>query len=534
MSKQPPPITGVIGDPGQALRVQQELLRVTLSSIADGVIATDLRSQVTFMNPVAEQLTGWSQAEAAGKPLAEIFRVISDRTGEPVENSVIRAVRQGGSVARVQDKTLIARDGTQRPIGDSAAPIRDERGNFHGFVLVFRDVTERRCMEAELRQRADALAAADRRKDEFLAMLAHELRNPLAPIRNAVQLLRLSGGEGPAALQARDVIDRQVHNLARLVDDLLDVARVSRGKVQLHREKVDLAAVVHRAVETTRPVIDERNHQLVLSLPRPGISLDADPTRLEQVVANLLNNAAKYTDPGGRIWLIAERQGNETVIRVRDTGVGISPDMIGHIFDLFTQADRSLDRAQGGLGIGLTLVRSLVEMHGGRVSVASDGLGKGSEFIVRLPALPEAVASPSTPPASNAPSLPVGQRVRLLIVDDNVDMAATLSVLLNLEGHDVRVAHDGAEALALADAFKPEVVLLDIGLPGMDGYEVARKLRGRPGLALRFLIALTGHGRDEDIQRSLQAGFDRHLVKPIDPPALRKILAEAARQATKE
>ncbi len=372
---------------------------------------------------------------------------------------------------------------------------------------------------------------ADRHKNEFLSMLAHELRNPLAPIRNAVQILRLKCAHDPELTQIRDLIDRQVQQLIRLVDDLLDISRITRGKIRLQTEPVDVATVVTRAVETNRPLIDTRRHELTVTLPVESLRVEGDLVRLAQVLGNLLNNAAKYTEDGGHIWLTAERDGTEAVLRVRDTGVGIPPDMLASIFELFTQVDRTLDRSQGGLGIGLTLVRRLVEMHGGRVQVHSEGPGQGAEFVVRLPALVgerRSVATANGIVSSLARCGPV----RVLVVDDNHDAADSLALLLRLGGHEVRICHDGATAVAVAAADRPRLVLLDIGLPGMDGYAVARQLRQLPELAGTVLVALTGYGQAEDVRRSHEAGFDHHLVKPADPETLVNLFASLERAAS--
>ncbi len=403
-------------------------------------------------------------------------------------------------------------------------PVRGDKGEVRWVGAVVLDVSDRKRLMAELRRRAEELAQADRRKDEFLAMLSHELRNPLAPISNAVHLLREVDG-GPALARSRDVIDRQVTHLARLVDDLLDVSRITRGKVALRREPVALAAVLARAVETARPLIDARGHTLTLDAGTDLPWLDADPTRLEQVVANLLNNAAKYTDEGGHITVRAAREGGEAVVRVRDTGAGIPGDVLPHVFDLFRQADRTLDRSQGGLGVGLTLVLQLVELHGGRVEAHSEGPGRGSEFVVRLP-LP-AELPPVAPSAAAAAAPAAAAARRVLVVDDNADAAETLAALLQVRGYEVRVAGDGPAALAAAPQFRPEVVFLDIGLPGMDGYAVARSLRAAPGGAALRLVALTGYGQEDDRRRSAEAGFDEHLVKPVAPEVLLRSLAAA-------
>jgi two-component system CheB/CheR fusion protein len=490
----------------------REWLRTTLNSIGDAVIATDPQRRVKFLNPVAQSLTGWKQDEATGQPLEQVFHIVHEQTRQWAENPVQRVLRTGDTSELTTQTVLLARNATESLIDGSAAPIRDNRG----VVLVFRDVTKKRQMERQLQRRAKQLAQADRRKDEFLAMLGHELRNPLAPLKNATVLLRLKGTPD-AEVQ---VIDRQVGQLARLVDDLLDVARINRGKIKLQKETIELAAVVERAIEISRPLIAARRHELIEALPREPIYLEADPVRLAQVLANLLNNAAKYTEPGGRIRLRAERQGQQVVLRVRDNGVGIAPKMLPRVFDLFAQADRTLDRSQGGLGIGLTLVKRLVELHGGRVRAVSRGLGKGSEFVVRLPVL-----GTPPPPGPAASVKPVRAGSRILVVDDNADAAGTLALLLQVKGHEVSTAHDGPTALELARAYHPGVVFLDIGLPGMDGYEVARRLRGQPDCPPCLLIALTGYGRDEDRRRGAEAGFDHYLVKPVDPEELQMLLA---------
>jgi signal transduction histidine kinase len=380
-----------------------------------------------------------------------------------------------------------------------------------------------RRLSLELRARAAELAEADRRKDEFLAILAHELRNPLAPVANALQIMRLQAADGGATARARDMAERQVKHLARLVDDLLDVSRITRGKLQLCLQPVELAPLLAHVLEGMRPFIEACGHELSVVLPPEPVRLQADPTRLEQVLANLLNNAAKYTRPGGRIWLTAERAGAEAVLRVRDNGVGIAPEKLPRVFDLFMQADRAPDHSQGGLGIGLTLVRSLAEMHGGTVQAFSPGLGRGSEFVVRLPALPQ--TPPERPEPRPVAARGAGRGLRVLVVDDNVDAAQSLAQLLALDRHEVYVAYDAPGTLESARAHPPEVVLLDIGLPGGDGYQVARRLREEVGLKDAVLVAVTGYGQEEDRRRSARAGFDHHLVKPVDVEALRDLLA---------
>jgi PAS domain S-box-containing protein len=372
-------------------------------------------------------------------------------------------------------------------------------------------------------QRLNAdLSEVDRRKDEFLAVLAHELRNPLAPIMNATQYLRLKGPAEPGLQNARDIIDRQVRQLVRLVDDLLDVSRISSGKISLRRERISLAWIVTNAVESSRPLIESENHQLTVTLPPQPVYLDADLTRLAQVLQNLLNNAAKYTMPGGKIGLHAEFDGKFVAIRVVDSGIGIPHDMLARVFDLFTQVDRSIERATGGLGIGLTLVQRLVELHGGTVAARSEGAGKGSEFTVRLPAFAESSADAA---ATRKRDLTSSGRLRIVIVDDNVDAADTLAEVLAASGHDVNTAYDGVGALGAFDSHRPDVVLLDIGLPRMNGYDVARKIRASDPQGSVVLVAVTGWGQEEDRRRSQEAGFNHHLVKPVDPASLASILA---------
>jgi two-component system CheB/CheR fusion protein len=406
-------------------------------------------------------------------------------------------------------------------------------------------------LEQEVKRRKhleDELREADRRKDEFLAMLGHELRNPLAPIRNAVEILRMLASNDPRLQRVEEMIDRQVKHLARLVDDLLDVSRITRGKVQLSTASVDLAAVVARAVDASRPLIESRCHELTVTLPPGPVVVEADATRLGQVVGNLLSNAAKYTPESGHIRLTVEvapspqppspgERGamGEAVLRVRDDGIGITADLLPRVFDLFTQGDQSLARSEGGLGIGLTLVKRLVEMHGGTVEARSEGMGRGSEFVVRLPC----PLSLALGPLPDTRDLGQGTRdkgqgsgLRILVVDDNADAAESLALLLLGAGHEVHTAHDGPAALEAARAIRPDAVVLDIGLPRMDGYEVARRLCGEPGLARPLLVALTGYGQEEDRRRVEEAGFDAYLVKPAEPETLRALLADLGNGGT--
>jgi PAS domain S-box-containing protein len=628
--------------------------QVTLAAIGDAVLTTDTDGLITYMNPIAETLTGWSAAEAIGKHLESVFRIVNEETRQLSEQPVRKVIDTGLVRGLANHTVLIARDGSEHPIDDSAAPVWDEDGKLVGVVMIFRDIRERRESEhlielargfaesivstvrepllilnadlhvksanhafyetfqvtptetegrfiydlgkgqwdipalkqlleeivpknskfddfeveydfetigrktmslnarrfppegrwdlillaiADITQRkrlemereelqeateaARALAEsasaklldADKQKNQFLAMLAHELRNPLAAVRNAVEVATRSGSREDLEW-SRDVTARQVRNFAHLINDLLDVARITEGKIQLHKELLDAGPVIRHGTEVVKPLVDERKHELLVSYTSTDLKLEADSTRLEQILVNLLTNAAKYTPPGGRIQLIAGVEGGEVVFRVRDNGLGIPPELLPKMFDLFTQGDRSLDRSEGGLGIGLTLVRSITELHGGTVTASSDGPGKGCEFVVRLPAPKGPTgADPegqSVPPASGA------RRLRVLVVDDNVDTAKGMAKLLKLSGHEVRVAHDGEDALKVAQEQRPEIMLLDLGLPGMNGYELASSLSREDWSKDSVLIAVSGYGEPQARERAKQAGFHHHLVKPVN------------------
>jgi PAS domain S-box-containing protein len=496
---------------------QGERLRTTLASIGDAVITTDTEGRVTGMNAVSESLTGWKVAEATGQPLPGVFRIVNEQTRRAAENPVARALREGIIVGLANHTILIARDGTERPIDDSAAPIRCKEGKVVGCVMVFRDVTERR--KAEL-----ALRDADRRKDEFLATLAHELRNPLAPIRNALAVFKVAYGDRETFERAREMMDRQLGQMVRLIDDLLDVSRISRGKLELRKEPVELASVLNQAVKTCRPRAEAAGHEVKVTLPPQPVYLNADPIRLAQVFSNLLDNSCKFTARGGAIHLAAERQGGDLVVSVKDTGIGIAPGHIDSIFDLFAQGDTSPQVSQSGLGIGLTLVKRLVELHGGRVQARSAGAGQGSEFVVRLPVVidrPEPL-----PPEGPAEERRAADKRRILVVDDNRDSAESLALLLRLTGHEADLAYDGQEAVEVAAQRRPDVILLDIGLPRLNGYDVCRRIREQPWGKGVVILALTGWGQEEDRRKSGEAGFNGHLVKPVEHAALVKALAE--------
>jgi PAS domain S-box-containing protein len=832
---------------GKRLRASEARYRVTLASIGDAVLVTDSQGRVTFLNALAQELTGWNLDEAVGRPLEEVFLIVNETTRLPVESPLALVVQEGRVIGLGSHTILRARDGGERPIENSAAPIRDDKGQLAGTILVFRDVTAKRRAEQErelllrrleaergfletvlrqmpggvviaeapsgrivlrnelalrlfpepnpvtglpdyerfrhyftgpahaspshwplvraltqgevvtgeemdcvregtspgtirasaapvrdaagrvvaaiatfiditdrkrteeslrfLAQASDVLASsldpeaalsavarlavprvadwcavhipgeegtvrlvtvvhpdpakvalaqqlhqrypptpetprgvchvlqtgestfvpdvadscltayardaehlalvrslglksclivplrargrtlgsltfataesgrhygpddlglaedlarraalavdnarlfreateADRRKDEFLAVLGHELRNPLAPVRNSLHILRNRCDDDPKAIQVVGMMERQVTHMVRLVDDLLDVSRIARGKLELRKQPVDLAALVARSIEAVRPFLDERQHRLGLAVTGGPLRLEADPARLEQVLSNLLHNAGRYTQPGGRIRLTVGREGDFAVLRVQDNGIGIRREMLPRIFDMFTQADRVPGGLSEGLGLGLTLVRSLVEMHGGMVSVSSPGPGRGSEFVVHIPLAEEMdetpgpagqCSNPSPAPAQPLPNRPLPGGRRLLVVDDNIDGAESLALLLRLEGHEVRTAYDGPSALQAAVALRPEAVLLDIGLPkGMDGYEVARRLRRQEGLEGILLVAVTGYGQDEDRRRTQEAGFDAHLVKPVELEEIRQQLTAVAGRA---
>jgi PAS domain S-box-containing protein len=395
-------------------------------------------------------------------------------------------------------------------------------------AVLFNDITQRKHADDNLRRLAEELAESDRRKTEFLATLAHELRNPLAPISNGLHLMRMAGGDLPALEKARHMMERQLRHMVHLVDDLLDIARISSNKVELRRESLDLRTVLAGAVETSMPLVTAGGHALDVKLPDAPLRIVGDATRVAQVVSNLLNNAAKYTPRGGRIELAAREEGGRATIAVRDTGVGIPPESLRDVFDMFTQVGRSREHAQGGLGIGLALVRRLVDLHGGTVEAASDGAGRGSTFTVRLPlADAHAFAAEAAPTAPGA-GLLHPRTLRVLVVDDNRDAADSLAALLEIGGHETRVAHDGDEALRAAHTFRPDIVFLDIGMPGKDGYEVARELRAATDTCSAVLVALTGWGAQQDRARSRSAGFDHHLTKPAGLHDVERLLADMA------
>ncbi len=531
-----------------ALEDSETRYRRLFETAQDAILILDEPTGKIFdANPFIKEMLGFSQAELVGKELWQIgfFR-------DKSENQAAFRELQAQRYIRYEHLPLETKGGQQIEVEFVSNVYQVDH---HEVIQCnIRDITERSRLERQTHEQAEALADLHHRKDEFLAMLSHELRNPLSAIFNALHILRLQEAENPIQQKAKIILERQVGQLAHLVDDLLEVSRVITGRIQLNQERLEMRGIVEHAVESVRALIDRRKHQLSVSLPAEPIWLQADPSRLEQVVVNLLNNAAKYTDEGGQIWLTVEQEVDSgqwtvdskdkaraasslttnhrplstdwVVLRVRDTGVGIAPELLPRIFDLFTQADRTLGRSQGGLGIGLSLVQKLVELHYGTVAAHSAGLGQGSEFIVRLPAL--SPARESIVPVETAKQR--AQTSRVLVVDDNMDAADMLSMTLQIFGHEVQATYSGQTALDAAVEYQPHIVLLDIGMPVMDGYQVARHLRQQPQTKNVWLIATTGYGQDSDRQRSQEAGFDHHLVKPIDPQKLQDLLATLAKQ----
>jgi PAS domain S-box-containing protein len=506
----------------QAERATAHLAAIVKSS-DDAIVSKNLNGVITSWNIGAQRLFGYTAEETIGQSITML--IPPDRQHE--EPKILERIARGD---RVEHYETVRRrkDGKLFDVSLTISPITDAQGKIIGASKIARDISERKRMENELRQYVAELSEADRRKNEFLAMLAHELRNPLAPIRNALNILKLSEQDGKAAVSTTDMMDRQLGQLIRLVDDLLDISRISRGKIELQRQRVELASVIHHAVETSRALAPCMGHEFNMKLPSDPVYVYADPMRLAQVLGNLLNNACKFTEKGGRISLTVsvdqtESESKMVEIRVSDTGIGIDAAQLPRVFDMFMQADTSLERSTGGLGIGLTLVKNLVDMHDGTIQAHSDGLGQGSEFIVRLPIVAEATAEPAEP-IRRKPAAP--PRRRILVVDDNADSATSLAMLLKLAGHETHKVHDGLEAVEAAAILKPDVALLDIGLPKLNGYEAARRIRQQSWAKDLVLIALTGWGQEEDRQKSRAAGFDAHLVKPVDFAALEVLLAD--------
>ncbi len=495
-------------------------LAAIVESSDDAIVSKTLDGVITSWNSGAERLFEYSAEEAIGQPILLI--IPPDKAEE--EQWILRRLRQNIPVQNYETERL-AKSGRRVDVSVSVSPLRDASGRVVGASKVARDIGARKRADAALKE-------ADRRKDEFLATLAHELRNPLAPIRTSLHILELAKSNGaidPALAPTLEIMDRQVDHIVRLVDDLLEVSRITRGKIEFRPETVELDSVIESAVETSRPLIDAARHELIVEIPRKNLTLEADPVRLSQVFANLLNNAAKYTEEGGTIWLTVSEENSHVRVAVRDTGVGIDAEMLPRIFEMFSQADnRPEGRAPEGLGIGLWLVQNLVAMHGGSVGARSGGIGMGSEFVVQLPRVAEARASAAEPPRARFVDESLSW-LSVLVVDDNHDAADSLGALLRSLGAKVRIAYDGPSALKLVAEDLPGVALLDIGMPGMDGYEVARRIREEPQYRDVTLIALTGWGQEKDRLRAEQAGLDHHIGKPAKVAELQELMLSIRR-----
>jgi PAS domain S-box-containing protein len=509
------PMTNTLATP--SLPAPQALLAAIVESSDDAIISKTLEGIITSWNAGAQRLFGYTSEEAIGQSV--LLLIPADRKDE--EAMILGRLRRGERIEHYET-VRVTKDGRHIDLSLTISPIRDDAGELIGASKVGRDITLQKRAQRELQE-------ADTRKNEFLALLAHELRNPLGPIRHAVKIL---GARAPSPEELRwatSIIDRQTEHMTRLVDDLLDVARITRGTIELRRDRVDVAAIMRAAVEASSALIEKSRHQLRITPPPEPLYVEGDATRLTQVIANLLDNAAKYTDPGGRISVSAGREGDVVVIRVRDTGIGISPEVLPRIFDMFTQAQVPLERSQGGLGVGLSLADKLVRLHGGTVSAYSGGPGAGSEFTIRLPAAPKAprpAAQNAPAPATAAPQ----KLCRVLVVDDNEDSADSLAMLLRIMGYETKTAHDGEQALTVADEYRPDVAILDIGLPKVNGYDLAKEIRQKPWAKDTVLIALTGWGQQEHRRRSAESGFDHHLTKPVEFDVLQEILAAAERR----
>ncbi|HYL88492.1 MAG TPA: PAS domain S-box protein [Burkholderiales bacterium] len=497
----------------ELLRQSEERFRLLIEAVKDyAIFMLDTQGRVASWNAGAERIKGYRADEIIGEHF-RVFYTEEAREREWPEEELRRAREEG----RFEDEgPRLRKDGTVFWANVVITPMYDHRGVLRGFAKVTRDMTEKK--------RVEALEIADRQMHEFLAVLAHELRNPLAPIANALTLLARKPASDPAEIWVREVLARQTAQLGRLVEDLLDVSRITRSALVLDRRPADVRSILRHAADASMQWFEQRHQSFNLALPEERLVAEVDEVRLSQIVQNLLHNAAKYTGDGGRVELSASREGGDVVIRVRDNGIGMTGEMLSSAFELFKQAQQGLDRSQGGLGVGLTLVQRLVRMHNGTVQARSDGPGRGSEFIVRLPLRPEPARV--QPVAERSESHEGGARRRILVVDDNRDAAQALRLLLEADGHDVQVANDGPSGLARAKQYRPDVALLDIGLPQMNGYELAQRMRAEPSLEGTLLVAVTGYGQMHDRGRASAAGFDHHLVKPVEFGALQRLLRE--------
>ena len=509
----------------ETLRESEERFRLLVNSVKEyAIFMLDADGCVASWNLGAERIIGYTAAEIIGRSVACLYPAEAAERGSP-ERDLATVVAHGGMEINGR---RVRKDGTRFWANVVICSVHDLDGKLRGFAQVTRDLTERKQFKE--------LEESQQRTHEFLAMLSHELRNPLAPLKTSVDIMRLREMSDPVLIRARDVIDRQVQHLTHIIDELLDVSRITSGRIRLTSEALDLQGVVLRAVETARPLFDSKSHTLEIEAPTSHVWVRGDLTRLTQVFVNLLNNAAKYTPDRGRIEVAIRSTDKSAAVHIRDNGIGIAAELLPRMFDLFTQGDRPLDRTDGGLGVGLALVHRLVSLHGGVVKAFSEGIGRGSELVVTLPQYCEGATHSSheeisMPVASDPPPPePQQKRRRLMVIDDNKDAAESMSMLFELWGHEVICAYDGRAALETAAKYRPDAVFLDIGLPGMDGYEIAERLREQPESARTVLVAITGYGQDEDRRRSREAGIDHHLVKPVSPETLHKLLDSLARE----
>jgi PAS domain S-box-containing protein len=504
----------------KALAESEERFRLLVNRVREyAIFLLGADGRVESWNEGAARILGYQAEEALGLEFARFFTPEDVQAGQPTR--VLEEARRRGQSQ--EDNWLVRRDGSRFWASGTTTALRDEAGRLRGFAKILRDLTDRKQLEEALQQRAEQLAEAARRKDEFLAVLSHELRNPLTPLRNALEILRLSNLSDPGAAEARDVMERQVRHLSRLVDDLLDVFRISHRKLLLRKDRLDLAQLARVVALDHRNALERAGLALELRIPERPVWVLGDSTRLSQVLGNLLGNAAKFTDRGGRVTVCvsANAADSRAAVEVSDTGIGLPPDLVPRLFDTFAQAEQTRHRSRGGLGLGLALVKGLVELHGGTVEAHSPGPGQGATFTVRLPLSAESPALLSVPLTDGA----AGRRLRILIIEDNEDAARTLGVLLARYGHEVATAYTGRTGVDRAGQWRPDVVLCDLGLPEMDGYDVARTLRGDPATASARLIAVSGYGQEDDRRQAHQAGFDLHLTKPVDPTELQQVLA---------
>jgi PAS domain S-box-containing protein len=501
----------------ETLRESEERFRLLVNSVKEyAIFMLDVEGCVASWNLGAERIIGYTAAEIIGRSVACLYPAEAAERGAP-QRDLATVVAHGGMEINGR---RVRKDGTRFWANVVICSVHDLDGKLRGFAQVTRDLTERKQFKE--------LEESQQRTHEFLAMLSHELRNPLAPLKTSVDVMRLRDLSDPVMIRARDVIDRQVQHLTHIIDELLDVSRITSGRISLTSETLDLHSIILRAVEAARPLFDSKSHTLEIEAPGSHVWVRGDLTRLTQVFVNLLNNAAKYTPARGHIQVAIRSADKSAAVHIRDNGIGIAAELLPRMFDLFTQGDRPLDRTDGGLGVGLALVHRLVSLHGGVVKAFSEGIGRGSELVVTLPQYCEEISMPVA--SDSQPPEPQQKRRRLMVIDDNKDAAESMSMLFELWGHEVICAYDGRAALETAAKYRPDAVFLDIGLPGMDGYEIAERLRELPESAHTVLVAITGYGQDEDRRRSREAGIDHHLVKPVSPETLHKLLDSLARK----